>query len=247
MGGWYLAAAAGIGAFVGVTEIIARYRDAPVRALGALPAWIYVGVNAGAPLAALWSIQVFEWTFGFDGPQEAQTAELVQVLAAGFGSMALFRSSLFTVRAGDTDVGIGPAGLLQILLDAADRAVDRERANPRAEAVAVIMRGVSFEKAYAALPVFCFELMQNVSVEEQERFGDKVNRLVAADIAPEIKTLSLGLALMNVVGETVLSSAVGSLGASIRDIGELPKAALPSDESLPAGARLSQRRTSPML
>lgn len=44
---------------------------------------------------------------------------------AGVSAMAFFRSSLFVVRAGDRDVGVGPSGFLQIFLTAADRAVDR--------------------------------------------------------------------------------------------------------------------------
>jgi hypothetical protein len=39
--------------------------------------------------------------------------------------MAFFRTSLFVVRAGDRDVGVGPSGFLRIFLAAADRSVDR--------------------------------------------------------------------------------------------------------------------------
>ena len=45
--------------------------------------------------------------------------------------MALFRTSLFTVRAGDRDVGVGPGSLLQTLRDAVDREVDRARGQAR--------------------------------------------------------------------------------------------------------------------
>ena len=88
---------------------------------------------------------------------------VAQVLLAGFGTMAFFRTSLFTLRVGEADVAIGPAAVLQVILDAADRACDRFRAGPRSSDVIRIMRGVTFERARIALPLHCFALMQNVS------------------------------------------------------------------------------------
>ena len=69
----YLVAAL-LGALVGGTELVSRYRDAPQSALLSRPAWLYVFLNASASALALWL------------------------------AMALFRTSLFTVRAGDRDV-----------------------------------------------------------------------------------------------------------------------------------------------
>jgi hypothetical protein len=57
-------------------------------------------------------------------------------------SMSFFRSSLFVVRAGDRDVGVGPSVFLQIFLTAADRAVDRKRAAARSDVVADVMKGI---------------------------------------------------------------------------------------------------------
>jgi hypothetical protein len=96
----YLVAAL-LGALVGGTELVSRYRDAPQSALLSRPAWLYVFLNASASALALWL------------------------------AMALFRTSLFTVRAGDRDVGVGPGSLLQTLRDAVDREVDRARGQAR--------------------------------------------------------------------------------------------------------------------
>jgi hypothetical protein len=90
---------------------------------------------------------------------------------AGVSAMAFFRTSLFVVRAGDRDVGVGPSGFLQIFLGAADRAVDRQRAAARAEAVAKVMKDVDFDKAKGALPEYCLALMQNVPEEDQQSLG----------------------------------------------------------------------------
>lgn len=80
------------------------------------------------------------------------TSRLTQILMAGVSAMAFFRASLFVVRAGDRDVGVGPSGFLQIFLTAADRAVDRKRAAARSAAVAKVMTGVDDAKAKGVLP-----------------------------------------------------------------------------------------------
>jgi hypothetical protein len=84
--------------------------------------------------------------------------------------MTLFRSSLFTVRAGNQDIAIGPSLFVQTMLAAVDRSVDRLRAQSRAPEVGTIMKGVSYAKA-KALPAYCLQLMQNVPQSEQEKLG----------------------------------------------------------------------------
>ncbi|HEY7059918.1 MAG TPA: hypothetical protein VII06_00455 [Chloroflexota bacterium] len=210
------------GAFVGIGELVSRYRDAPDRALTTLPALLYTGLNTAAALAALGVIRAFGWTFGVPATPNADALRWTQVAVAGFGAMALFRSSLFTVRIGEQDVAVGPSSFLQIVLAAADRAVDRLRAQARAATVCSVMANVSFAKANVALPTLCLALMQNLPKDDQEQFARQLAALRSVDMDDRMKTLSLGLALMNVVGEDVLLAAVTSLGADIRDTPALP-------------------------
>src|SRR5258708_6070964 len=142
----------------------------------------------------------------------------VQVLLAGVSAMAFFRTSLFTVRAGDRDVGIGPAAFLQIFLVAADRQVDRLRAQARSDAVAGVMKGVDYPKAFKALPPYCLALMQNVSPEDQHQLRRDLERLNQDPAEPSVKVRLLGLELINVVGIDVLTTAVRSLGDQIRSV-----------------------------
>jgi hypothetical protein len=203
------AAVALFGLLVGTTELVSRYRDNPVAPLTTLPGLVYVGTNTIASVLALWVLLRNGVNYDFGG---MLPADLAQVLLAGFGTMALFRSSLFTVRVGDADVAIGPAAVLQIILNAADRACDRLRAGPRAERVKEIMRGVSFKKAQAALPLHCFALMQNLSTAEQSQLGQLIKSIAEADLTDDVKAYNLGLLMMNVVGEDVLDKAVRVLG-----------------------------------
>lgn len=212
---WF--AVALIGTLVGTAELVARYRDAPVRALLTLPSFVYLALNASAAIVALALVKTFGWTFGISESPTADEVRWTQVLVSGFGAIALFRSSLFIVRIADQEVGVGPSSFLQIVLGAADRAVDRRRGQERAAVVNRVMAEVSFDKAYEALPTYSLALMQNLPQEDQEEFGRQITALTEASMSDRAKSLALGLAIMNVMGEEVLVSAIQSLGADIQD------------------------------
>lgn len=201
-------AVAALGALVGASELISRYRDAPEAALQTWPALGYIAVNVAASLGALGLIDANKWF-----PQQT---ELTKVLIAGVSAMAFFRTSLFTIRAGDRDIGVGPSGFLQIFLAAADRAVDRQRAAARSDGVGQVMNGVDYAKASKVLPPYCLALMQNVSPEDQQQLARALEALDRQNADPSVKVLLLGLELINVVGVDVLTTAVQSLGSQIR-------------------------------
>lgn len=123
---WAYLCVALIGLLVGSGELLDRYKDEPVKALSSFAAAFYVAVNIGAALLPLVFIDAFNWVANDDTTK----AFLLRVTTAGVGAMTLFRSAVFNARVGQKDVGIGLSGLLQLFLDAADRAVDRWRATP---------------------------------------------------------------------------------------------------------------------
>lgn len=202
-------AVAVLGGAVGSSELISRYKDGPGAAIKSWPAVFYIVINAAASVGALGLIHTNNWF----GP-----TRWTQILMAGVSAMAFFRTSLFVVRAGDRDVGIGPSGFLQIYLAAADRAVDRKRAAARSGAVDTVMKDIDFDKAVKALPPYCLGLMQNVSPEDQQVLRQALDLLKASDAEPGVKALLLGIELINVVGKDVLTTAVHSLGDQIRSV-----------------------------
>lgn len=216
----YMAVGA-LGGVVGMGELVSRYRDAPMRALRNRAAGLYIGINALAAAAALGVVRTFDWSLGLDG--DSQALRWVQVAVAGLGAMAVFRSAIFVVRAGDQDVSVGPNSFLHVILTAVDRSVDRRQAEARMRFISEEMPGISFEQARLALPTICLALMQNLSEQEQAALGSKVDTLGNADLDDTAKSFSLGLALINVVGEDVLAAALTSLrdqlsnGASASD------------------------------
>ncbi|MEA3350428.1 MAG: hypothetical protein U9Q82_07400 [Chloroflexota bacterium] len=218
-----------LGALVGMGELISRYRDDPWDTLQRKPGLVYVGLNTFVSIAALILIRGFGWTFGAN----SDSVRWTQVLVAGFGAMALFRSSLFTVRISDQDVPVGPNSFLQIVLAAADREVDRRRATIRAERAKTIMKDVSFDNAMVSLPAFCIALMQNLPPNDQAELQEDVDKLAAADVIDaEIKSFLLGAALMNYVGEDVLKAAVASLDDHIHSPAQPAEGANGVDASL---------------
>lgn len=207
---WEAVSAAIFGALVATAELVTRYRDDPAAALISAPAIIYVSVNAIAALGAYYLIKTFGWTFGATGA----AVDITQVLTAGFGSASLFRSSLFNVTAGDQVVGVGPSAVLAVILGAADRAVDRQRAVVRSAQATRIMRGVSFERSADALIAFTVATMQNVTAEEAQSVQNRIAQLRDRrndDIPDSIKSYILGVSLLTLTGGKVLEGVAAQI------------------------------------
>jgi hypothetical protein len=213
---WYYLVVGLIGGGVAVGELVSRYRDAPLRAVLTPAAGLYIALNIGASLAALAVIRAFNWKFGVEGTSADTDVRWTQALVAGFGALALFRTSLFIAKVGDQEVGMGPSAFLTSVLGAADRGVDRTVGDARSRLVGEVMSGVDFEKAYQSLPAFALGLLQNVEPGVQTQVGEQVAALRAGNMPDYAKVLILGLLLMNVVGGGVLRSAVAGLGENIK-------------------------------
>jgi hypothetical protein len=196
---------------VGYAELAQRYRDDPARLFAAAPTTIYICVNLAAGIGAFALVRAFG-VFDHAKPH----ATIYEVLLAGFGAIAFFRSSLFTARVGDANVDIGPSTLLKSLLEASDRMINRSQASDRADDATTIMAGVKFMKARAALPTLCFTIVENVTDEDQKRIAAQINALIPGpDLTEEQCSLILGVYLIRLVGPAVLARAKNALGGTI--------------------------------
>lgn len=206
-----------IGGFIGVGELVSRYKDDPYEAISNRHAVTYTLLNILASVIALLGLKTMhEHVQG-----ESTAAERINyALMAGFGAMGVLRSSAFTMRVGKDDISIGPSALLQVLLSATDRAVDRARARVRAEQMAKTMQSMPFEQLEQALPQLAFTMMQNVTQEEMQGFSDELSRLRDKNMDPVAKSICLGLSLSNIVGQGVVDDAVMALRNTLRVAGE---------------------------
>jgi hypothetical protein len=212
--GWDFLLVGVLGAFIGAGELVSRYRDEPSHVFKAPATYAYLVLNISAALAGLGLIRLFDWTFGMAGGGDK--LRVMQVLIAGTAAMVLLRSSLFTARIGNQDVGIGPSIFMNVFLAATDRGVDRRRALARDNLVYDLMKDVSFQRAFKILPAQCLALMQNVPPEEQAALGQQVKALTESDLDDHQKARLLGLTLLNLVGERVLQQVVKNLDPEIR-------------------------------
>lgn len=205
-----------IGAAVGAGELLAQFRGSSFGALLTRPAWLYMLINGAAAGLALLMTRTFGWTFGIPSDAGPDAVRLGQVVFAGFSALAIFRTSL-NFATGDQKISLGLSQFLQNVLGAADREVERVLAEGRAKTVARAMAGVSFEKAAPALPPYCVALMESVSPEDQRALGEQTKLIIGYDkVNDHIKTLLLGLSLMNYVGDGVVKAAVASLGDELK-------------------------------
>ena len=215
---WHIAVCI-FGMAVGASEMVGRYRDAPFRTLWTQAALFYTAINAITALCAYVLIRRFNLTFNYENNSNL---ELVRAMVAGFGSMAFFRSSLFNVKVGNTEVHVGPGIFFQVLLFATDRACDRQRAIKRTALVTEIMNGVSFKAAHVALPEFCFQLMQNLPATEADRIRQAIKAVAEKTLTEDgvtdvDKVFSIGLILMNAVGSPTLKAAVRGIGPRLQE------------------------------
>ncbi len=82
-------------------ELVARYQDAPRKAVFTVPGFFYLTVNVlAAILAYFLMVKVFVLDFGLTDA-ESLKRDSYRVLLASLGSMAFFRSSLFNMRVGN--------------------------------------------------------------------------------------------------------------------------------------------------
>ena len=205
-----------LGGLIGVTELLSRYKDTHSATFKAPWAIFYILLNGTAAFIALYLMITFEWVHCVSTKcTAAESAKFI--LLAGLGGMAVLRTAIMSISVQGNDVPVGPAAVIQILLNVADRGTDRARANARSIATIKLMSDVSFEKASKALPATCLALMQNVTAEEQAIISRQVTALEDADMSNKVKSILLGLTLMPIVGEAGLSAAIYSLGDEIKD------------------------------
>jgi hypothetical protein len=180
-------AVAVVGGLVGISELVSRYRDEPTKALFTMPALLYVALNASAAILALGLGSGLVTDPGEPGLLGVNWS---LVLGCGISAMAILRSALFVVRTDGKDLQVGLGSLVQTLLDAADRSLDRLRAEERAWTVAKLMEHLmSCETA----PDVTGLRAQLGGARPRERLDDEIVRLVVIEAVALLPNYCLAL------------------------------------------------------
>ena len=197
-----------LGAMIGFVEVLARYKDAPFKVAFSRPGLLYIFINAGVSALALWGVRLFDIKFADNPSWSPEAMRWLQVGISGLSAMTLFRSSLFNFRVDEQDVSVGPNAILQILLVAVDKEVDRMRGAQRAKIVEDAMEGISYNDAVLNLPPVVLALMQNLTDKDKNEIVNSVEKSLQSKAPERSKTMTLGLSMINVVGEDILKAAI---------------------------------------
>jgi hypothetical protein len=215
-GGLYLPTAA-IGGLVGFGELVSRYRDAPWRVAIMRPGLLFIGVNALASALALFLLAEFHTEL------HAPDNNVLRVILAGTGAMVVVRTKIFTVRQpSGSDIAVGPAFILDTMLSAINREVDRRRAQMRVERVA---RGATAFGIYAydsAVDFLAASLaaFQNLDTDITKKLDSDLRRLATdsklAVLDDEVKFLIAGYSLLTEFGDRAFDAVFTSLAAYLK-------------------------------
>jgi hypothetical protein len=206
--------AAVCGTIVGVSEIVSRYRDEPMRATVNRYGLGYVAINAAVAVLAYgllvrYPTQILPSVTG-DG--------LLGALAAGFGAMVLLRSKLFIFRSDDgKEYPIGPSIVIETLLRVLDRKIDRLRASERQRRVFEQMKDISDFEAAAGYLEASLLSFQNLSEEEKKEIAAVIEQYRAAlGWAPALRTMAVGFAFLTIAGEENFDQVIANLRAFLK-------------------------------
>jgi hypothetical protein len=206
-----------LGALVGFGELLNRYRN-PGLVFKVATSVIYLLINGMA--SALTYYIMDQYNLWFDG---FTSKEIGKIAFSGLSAMFFLRSSVFVYKPKDSDtsMNIGIASFIQIFLDFAERSFDQNQSIVKLNKVRQIMQDIDFELASKDLSLLCLALMKNVSMEEQQKLAEDIQKLTSGGLKfVETKSVSLGILISDVAGVELLEVAVETLKAKISLNGE---------------------------
>jgi hypothetical protein len=195
------------GSAVGLSEIVSRYRDEPLKAARTPYGLVYVAANGIIAVCALFIILRYPEKFGF--PAGRPPAFLSAVIA-GFGSMAVMRTRLMVLKGADNkDISIGPDLVIKTLLQMVDQYIDRNRAAKRLQIVTANLENLKklqlrFKTFRGVADYLMTSLLafQNLDSEPKKQMQDTFSNYDSnRDIPDDIKYLAMAFVFLTVAGE----------------------------------------------
>jgi hypothetical protein len=162
-----------LGALVGYSEVVLRYRDEPLRATVSLPGVVFVLLNGAVAAFALLLVEYF-------AAPGARGNVVQRVLLTGIGAMVVLRGKLLTVPTpggGQAELGFAP--LVEAILASVNRFIDRDRAFERLQIVAPMARRIvplGFGRLAPSLRVG-LQSLQTLDAEIQDKVAEQIGKL----------------------------------------------------------------------
>lgn len=229
----YASLAAILGAIVGASELVSRYRDEPTQALASRAGLSYMALNA------LVSAGVYGLVASY--PNEVFPAladdQLATAILAGFGAMVILRSKFFTLRTDKgEDIPVGPDAAISAFLNAADRGVDRHRANQRLRVVSRVASenhqatSALAIKEYVQVQLAAF---QNLSTAEKAALLEMIEEIYQTDYPDQLKLQGLCYGLLGIAGEKTFSEMIKGFSSVSGTSAEMSSTVAPMQSSSP--------------
>jgi len=198
MAGYFVIAAV-CGLVVASAEIMARYRDEPLKAAFCWWGISYLLFNLGLSAVAFW-VLIISGTVAKDN----SVADNVKyAVLAGFGAVVIMRAKIFNIKTLDGEqVGVGPDFVITTYLGMMDRQIDRHRAMERSQIVKKMMLGIDFQAVRMSVITLLMKSMQHLSKAEIEDLGVRVKEIEnAEELTNQDKANALGFIILDYGGQ----------------------------------------------
>lgn len=204
------------GSILAAIELSTKYKDDPASVLASSPGLLYLGINGLLCIFSLFLMEIFDLGIQLEDPSQELAQRTMDVLQASLASFFVMRSS-FLKLGHDSQIDLGLNSVMKKLLEIVDREVDRVRAVKRSKDITTLFQDVCHTNTRYIFDL-CLSVMQNVSTGEAAQIQRKLDKLESY-IGSESKSLmdlngmqlEIGLELYNIVGISVLRSAVEDL------------------------------------
>jgi hypothetical protein len=201
--------AVAVGAAVGLSELLSRYRWSLGSILSSVAGWGYLMLNGA--VAALAYRAALDWGFGtvLQGKPEHWRVLLVAV-----GAMFLLRSSLAQVRFGSHDVGIGLVTILEVFSRRAERRLDQVIASERWSKVDKACTKLTYRATQAYWSAVSDTALASQSEAERATFRSTVEKIDGMPVDDDTKMRLLAMALWELLGNKLFETVANE--ASVR-------------------------------
>lgn len=209
-----------LGTATALAEVIGKFSDEPIKALGTTHAVAYLLFNGLIAAFALHVLMIY------DTPVAGAQDKLKAVIAAGVGSMLIMRSKLFNIKVGGEDVAFGPDQIIKVFFRFMEAEIDRVRAQTRIDFVRRLMSEIDFDRVRNYSQTM-LQAAQALDDKSRQACMDAIKKIVEMPCGVDerqLKSYELGFVLLNTMGENFLAKLFDSappewkVRAPIRDV-----------------------------
>ncbi len=209
-----------VGAAVGLSELLSRYRWSLGSILSSIAGWSYLLLNGG--VAALAYRAALDWGFGNTLQNKP---EHWRVLLVAVAAMFLLRSSLAQVRFGSHEVGIGLVTILEVFSRRAERRLDQVIASERWSKVDKACTKLTYRATRAYWIAVADTALASQSEGERATFRAAIDKIDKMPVDDDTKMRLLAMALWELLGNRLFETIANEAGVRFKDEIENDRAA----------------------